>query len=158
MKRTPPGVTHRCVIQDDAWPCLDFVARAEAALAERPDKIVCFFVPGIAAAGGKRVREARFKGEPWVQIGGIAITPLVATAWPGHLIEPFVEFAESSRIQARYTHDDPVSTLFVKKHKLEVWATVPSLVQHLDVTPSLIGRSHQAGKNRKRVAEFFLEE
>ena len=158
LKRTPAGYSHRVVIQDDALPCRDFLSKSYSALRERPDKLVAFFVPGIQAAGARRVREARADGERWAQIGGTAITPVVALAWPVEIIESFVRFAESSRIAARYTHDDPVTTIFVKKNKLEVWATVPSLVQHPDVEPSLIGKPHGAGKYPKRMAEFFVED
>lgn len=157
LKRTPADAAVRVVVQDDCWPCVDFGTHAEAALAERPNKIVAFFVPGIRAAGAKRVSRVREKGGRWVNIGGTAITPVVATAWPADLIGPLVDFAESPRIQARYTHDDPVATLFVKKHKLDVWATIPSLVQHPDIEPSLIDKPHGGGKFRGRVAAFFID-
>lgn len=128
---------------------------AEEALAERPEGIVAFFVSGLKSGGSRRVLQALSLRARWVDIGGASITPLVATAWPQHLIEPFIEFATSSRIQSRYSHDDPVATLFVKKHKLSVWATVPSLVEHPDEVPSLIGKSHSAGRNRNRVAAHY---
>jgi hypothetical protein len=157
LRRTPPDVTHRVVIQDDAWPCLGFREKADAALAERPESIVVFFVPGLRSAGARRMTDAVLQRESWVNIGGTAITPLVATAWPVHLIEDFIRFATSARISAQYSHDDPVATLFVKKNKLDVWATVPSLVEHPDVEPSLIGKDHSAGANRNRVAAFYID-
>jgi hypothetical protein len=119
--------------------------------------MVAFFVPNIGPAGGRRVMEAASRGERWAQIGGKAITPVVATAWPAHLIDDFIRFAESDRIRKRYTHDDPVATLFVKSRKLEVWATVPSIVQHLDDVPSLIGKPHGAGKYAHRLAAHFAD-
>jgi hypothetical protein len=157
LRRTPPDATQRLVIQDDAWPCENFRERVEVALAERPEQIVAFFVPNIGPAGAKRVREASGRGERWAQIGGKAITPVVATAWPEYLIDDFIAFAESPRITKRYTHDDPVATLFVKSRKLEVWATVPSLAQHLDDVPSLIGKPHGAGKYAHRLAALFAD-
>ncbi len=158
LRRTPPDVTHRVVIQDDAWPCRDFRARADAALAERPESIVAFFVPGLRSAGAGRLRDAQMQRESWANIGGTSITPLVATAWPAHLIQRFIDFAESPRMQAKYSHDDPVATLFVKKNKLDVWATVPCLVEHPDVEPSLIGKPHKAGANAARVAACLTED
>lgn len=158
LKRTPPDVSHRVILQDDALPCVNFPALAHEALQERPEQIVCFFVPGVKAAGAKRMRDAQIRRERWVDIGGTAITPLVATAWPEHLIQPLVDFMESPRMQAKYSHDDPVATLFVKKNKLSVWATVPSLVQHPDVAPSLIDKPNGAGKYRTRVAFAFIDD
>ncbi len=157
LERTPEGVSHRVVIQDDALPCWNFLSKSYSALKERPDSIVAFFVPGVKAAGAGRVRDAQMQREHWADIGGTAITPVVATAWPVHLIQPFVDFAKNPRIAARYSHDDPVATLFVKKNKLSVWATVPSLVQHPDVVESLIGKEHGGGKYRNRVAAYFAE-
>lgn len=157
LRRTPPNATQRLILQDDVALCTNFAALAEAALDERPMSIVTFFVPNVGPAGAKRVRAASMAGERWAQIGGLAITPVVATAWPAHLIEDFIAFAESPRITKRYTHDDPVATLFVKSRKLEVWATVPSLVEHPDVEPSLIGKPHGGGKYTHRLAAIFAE-
>jgi hypothetical protein len=112
----------------------------------------------MKSAGARRILHAQEKRERWADVGGTSITSLVATAWPEHLIQPLIDFMESPRMQARYTHDDPVATLFVKKNKLSVWATVPSLVQHPDVAPSLIDKPHGAGKYRNRVAFAFIDE
>lgn len=155
LRRTPNWATHRIVIQDDAWPCQNFQSRALEAVAERPDSPIAFFVPGLKSAGARRMADALRKGERWAQIGGTAITPLVALAWPAGLIEDFIRFATSQRIASRYTHDDPVATLFVKSRKLDVWATVPSLVEHPDAEPSLIDKPHGAGRFRHRVAAFY---
>lgn len=154
LRRTPEHATHRLVLQDDAWPCRDFHARAEAALAEHPDSLVCFFIPGAAGGGRNRVLRAALARERWAQIGAGGWVPVIAVGWPAALIEPFLEFSEFPRNVANRS-DDELLTRFVKANRLEVWATVPSLVEHPDIEESLIGRQNGAGKIRSRVAEML---
>lgn len=156
LRLTPADATHRVVIQDDAWPCEGFHVKAVTALEERPDSLVCFFVPHSAGGGRNRMLRASAKGEQWTLIGGGGWIPTVATSWPTALIEPFIEFASHKRF-ARQRGDDPLVARFVRTRRLEVWATVPSLVDHPDVEPSLIGRPHGAGRIRWRTAAMFAD-
>lgn len=156
LRSTPEGATHRVVIQDDALPCRSFRELAELAIAERPDKIIAFFVPGVPGGGSRRVFKAEMEGERWAQIAGIGFLPLVATSWPADLIAPFVKFTEGPRYINR-RGDDAVANSFVKRNRLEVWATVPSLVEHPDIVASLIGKKASAGANRSRVAALFID-
>jgi hypothetical protein len=148
--------THRLVVQDDALPCRGFRSKAEAALAERPDGLVAFFVPGSAGGGMNRVRRAAARGERWARLGAGGWIPAVATCWPMHLIPDFLDFCAHPKF-AKKRSDDDLMARFVRATKTEVWATVPSLVQHPDRIPSLIGRRHGAGAIRWRVAALFDE-
>lgn len=48
---------------------------------------------------------------------------------------------------------------FLRAHRqIEAWATVPSLAEHSDDAPSLIGRKYMAGRNPGRVARFPIGE
>lgn len=156
LLRTPEWATHRLVVQDDAWPCDDFRSLAETAIAERPDALVSFYVGGSPGGGGNRVLLAAKRREPWARISGATWTNTVALVWPVAQIEPFLKFAEHKRWE-RQTGDDPVVGRFAQRSRLEVWATVPSLVEHPDRVPSLIGRKHGAGRRRNRVAQLFID-
>ncbi len=156
LRRTPEQATHRCIIQDDAWPCRRFREKAEAALAERPESIVLFFVPGSAGGGMNRVMEAAKKGERWAPIGAGGWIPVIASCWPVSLIPSFLEYASQRRFQ-RLRADDELVKRFVGAKRLEVWATVPSLVNHPDTVPSLIGRTHGSGSIAWRTAALYDE-
>lgn len=163
LRTTPAWASHRLVVQDDAIPCPSFRARAEAALAERPDELVAFFVPGRTLLRNLMLDEHR-RGNRWLQLpGSLNWTPLVALAWPAELAHDFVPFGEQV-IAARAargmgTHaDDPYVGQWRKRRKLPVWATVPCLVEHPDETQSLYRPTlkPRAGANRSRVAALFV--
>jgi hypothetical protein len=160
LRRTPPGVSHRLVLQDDVKLVRDFDSRAHHALRERPDTLVAFFVPGMGLHG-RWVREAAKRGDRWVQLPPSANwVPTVALAWPRKLAEAFVPFAEehvAERARRRMSTlgDDPVVGRFVRQHKLAVWATVPCLVEHPDLMPSLVKQRSYQGRNPARRAAVF---
>jgi len=138
-------------------PCRGFADLAGVAIAERPDDLISFFVPDIAGGGRNRVRDAAKKGERWAQIGGLSWVPAVCVSWPVALIEPFLAFWEQPRWRGRDKADDSMMARFTKSRKMQVWATVPSLVEHPDDVASLLGNRHGAGAIRWRVAHKFLD-
>lgn len=147
--------THGVIVQDDALPCERFRDLSEEAIAERPNSIISFFVSGARGGGERRVFAAHAKKERWAYIGGMRVVPLVATCWPRSLAEKFLEFSEQRYKNRR--GDDAVAAYFVNANRLEVWATVPSLVEHPNVEVSLIGRSNKGSKDRSRVAALFVD-
>lgn len=158
LARTPEDATHRVVIQDDAILCDSFMPRMMAVLAERPDALVPLFVPGSSPHLGQ-VNAARAKGEDWAWLIP-AWVPTVALAWPADLAARFweVEMGKRGTLagQRRCGDDGPVGSWVQRtKPRVNVWAPLPSLVDHPDVVESLIGRKAAAGKNPARVAAFF---
>lgn len=156
LRLTPDEATHRLVIQDDAWPCDGFRALAQAAIEERPNDIVCFYVPDIGAGGRNRVIRALRKRESWAQLGLGGWVPAVAACWPIAAADDFVEWCPRVLPEST-TADDKAIVEFCKRHGVHVWATVPSLVEHPDDVPSLLGKEHGAGKIRWRVAAAFRD-
>ena len=161
LDRTPSWASHRLIVQDDALPCDAFAAKAGAAIAEKPDAIICFFVPGATSGGANRIRRASLKGERWAAIGAGGFVPVVATSWPAARIADFLAFADKRRWRRPECAeaDDGMVAKWVKTRgtNIEVWATVPSIVEHPDVVASLIGRKAMAGKNKGRVAALVEE-
>jgi len=156
LRLTPEWATHRIVIQDDTWPCEEFREKAETAIEERPDTLVAFFVPGSPGGGRNRILHAQGRREQWAPIGGLGWVPVVALCWPTSLIAPFLDYAAHPRY-ASQCGDDAIVGWFSKQNRLQVWATVPSLVEHPDREPSLIGRRHFGGRNRSRLAALFAD-
>jgi hypothetical protein len=163
LRRTPADATHRIVLQDDVELVAGFDERAQAALAEHPSSLVAFFVPGMGLVG-RWVREAAKAGKRWCQLpSSMNWTPVVALSWPRELAQEFVPFAEAhvaarARRRVGTVGDDPVVGAFVRAHKLPVWATVPCLVQHPDLVPSLVKRRSYGGTNPARRAAVFVDD
>jgi hypothetical protein len=146
----PDDVTHVLVVQDDAWPVDDFEARMLDALDRIPPGLVAFFVPGTNAHG-RAQRAAARRGQPYVRLVSTWV-PTVALAWPVGRARSFVEFVAAKYDVERQRGDDAPVGVFRSRHRVDAWASVPSLVEHPDVVPSLIGRRNSAGRDRARVA------
>lgn len=155
LRRTPKSATHRVVIQDDVLLCGSFTERLEAAIEERPDALLPLFMPGTSPHSGQVIR-ARQRGESWAMVIPSWI-PTVALVWPVARAAEFLAVEEekvSTSLRPRIGDDGPVGK-WAQRSRVQVWAPVPSLVEHPDVAPSLIGRKALAGRNRARVAAWF---
>lgn len=156
LERTPPGASHRLIVQDDAVALPGFLAAAEASLAAKPDAVVCYFVGGQPASSALRCRRALKAGHPWALMNPQDWVPVVACAWPAATVARFLEWTEARPADPRRMRsDDYLAGTFARQRRLPVWATVPSLVQHPDDAPSLIGRPHRSGGNPGRCAAVW---
>lgn len=156
LRRTPATATHRLIVQDDALLCENFPSRMLAALLERPHGLVAFFVPG-APPHRAAVLRAEIAGDTWVRLPPTWV-PTVALCWPVPLIGPFLEWATAEYPEGdrRRGDDGPVGK-WANRVREQVLAPIPSLVQHPDVVPSLIGRKASAGGNKARVAARYID-
>jgi hypothetical protein len=88
--------------------------------------------------------------------------PVVATVWPIGLAAELAYWAEHSpyKLAGREPRsDDAMTAKFLVKRKQDIVITVPSLVQHPDLVPSIKGRDNRAwGKDRGRVALLMAED
>lgn len=150
LELTPAHATHRLIVQDDAIPCEGFREKAEAAIAEHPDALIAFFVPGSTAGGRNRMIRAARQGERWTALGYGGFIPVVATSWPVELIAPFLEWVDAKRIV--HAADDGLVGRWARRAHPPIMATVPSLVEHPDTVESLIGKKAAGGANKARVA------
>lgn len=151
LRARPDYATHLLVIQDDAVPCERFREQVENAIAERPDSLVALFLAGAPHRSAQAARRAHRKGERWIEMHERDWTPTVALVWPRELVARFLTFVEANPSLVR-VGDDNVVGAWTTAERVPVWATVPSLVEHPDVEPSLIGRKASGGANRMRVA------
>lgn len=155
LARTPRDARHRLVIQDDAWPCEDFRSRAEAAIRERPDDLIAFFVPGTGPQRDAMLAAAA-RAQAWARLPRAQWAPTVALCWPRELAADFVEWSEETFPGPQMGDDGPVGA-YVRKRRLELWAVVPSIVEHPNVEPSLLGKPSKGAANRGRVAALYAD-
>lgn len=157
LERTPPDATHRLVLQDDVRICPGFGAAARAALAARPEHPVAFFVGGQPWESANRVLAAGEAGEHWALLDPARWIPTVALSWPARLIRPALEFVDYQQWPPTFRADDEIVGQAMRHLRTDVYATVPCLVEHPDITPSLVGLRAAAGGDPGRVACCFIQ-
>jgi len=138
---TPPEATHRLVLQDDAIVCDHFLETMQLVLEARPNSMLALFVPGSHRAAALDMYRACERDEcffPFPFHTGSWV-PVVALVWPAHTIPPFLEWAALKYPVTKRRADDAIVGSYAREHRTEVLATVPSLVDHPDDVPSLIG-------------------
>lgn len=138
LRRTPNNATHRLIIQDDAVPCVGFSTAVHKALAARPDKPVAFFVCDNLLDSAVAILKAAKAKRRWVDLSPFAAAfPCVAASWPTDLVWPLLQWAEAKGFDERHRSDDAILEGFLRSRRIWPLATVPPLVQHPDVVPSL---------------------
>ncbi len=139
------GATHHLVIQDDVVPCRDFVKTLLHILRLKPD------VPIGIYANRKVIEEARRAASSWALIPdgvwGQGIMLPADLAWDFLKWERAHVVAEGDYVRKHY---DTRMAMWALKTKRPIWATVPSLVEHVAPSESLLGFS-----NKHRVARWF---
>ena len=152
LESVPDDATHLLVLQDDAWPCDDFPALCRAAIAERPDRIICLFVPGVGNLI-RRIDVARKRGDRWFDFPQITFLPLVGIVYPAEVAREIPRFADKKRIPVGRA-DDAVIGQFARAHKQFAVATLPSLVEHRDEVASVMRMPSGAGRPHRLAAWF----
>jgi hypothetical protein len=141
MTLSLPGATWRVVIQDDAELCPNFREACENAL-QHADRPVCLFVPKTLRHGSVRLLQACNRDLAWCDLDWSEWVPVVAIAWPESYVSQFLEWAEFRRFTPdKNRADDAIVGRFAREKRISFLATVPSLVNHPDVEPSII-RNH----------------
>lgn len=153
----PSSATHLLVLQDDVIPCRNLVAAC--ALLARPDP-VCLFLGGAPVRTAVLAKKALARGERFVPVHRAEWVPVVAVLWPVEAAQACLDWTSVNRLPGdpNPRSDDAVVGSWARREKVAIWATVPSLVQHADVEPSLIGRRARAGRSLWRVAFSWIGE
>lgn len=151
LVRTPGWATHRLIIQDDVVPCRGFAAAAQAAVEACGHRPIAFWVGGFPQDLCAVMRRAAQTGCPWVDFVPWHVFPCVAAVWPVKLAVRLLEWADEK--PGRVTRaDDGVTARFLQAERVWPLATVPSLVEHPNVVPSVIGRAARGPLEKSRVA------
>ncbi len=152
LESVPDDATHLLVLQDDALPCDGFPAAVHAAIAERPDRILCLFVSGLSPIM-RRVNIARKNGQRWMDFLSTNHVPTVAIVYPAEVARQIPGFADKKKVPVGRC-DDAVILMFTRAHRLTACAPLPSLVEHRDEVPSVAGMPWGGG-NPSRLAAWF---
>lgn len=147
----PAEASHLLIAQDDIVVCRDFVPTVLKVIAARADNPVSLFMPGIGLQA-IAVGDACRRGEHWCRVPHQEWIPAVCLALPRAHVEAILAFADRQGITDAWRGDDSILGEWMRADSIDAWATVPSLCDHPDDVPSLVGGTHYAGANPQRVA------
>jgi hypothetical protein len=156
LEATDDGCTHRLILQDDVSVCHGFRQAAELALRARPDEPVSFFHGGQPREHVRRIQLAHAGGASWLTLTSYRWAPALALAWPARLIRPALDWVEAQRWPVEFSADDEIIGRAFAHLGLPIHVTIPSLVQHHDLVPSIVRRHHVAGADPGRRALLYI--
>lgn len=147
--------SHRMVVQDDGELCEGFTSTLTAAVAARPDRVLVFHVSGNPYEHKQAMERACARGVSWAELTTARWCSAVATCWPVRLIHPLLRYVDEQLWPESFVADDEIIGRFLRDHGETPLGSVPSLVQHPDLVPSLLGKKHRLGVDPGRVAVCF---
>lgn len=159
----PGGVTHLLVIQDDTTVCKNFAPALRLIAEANPSTPVVLFLARLPRRLSHLALLATKKNECYLetQLRSNDFLPVVAVLWPVAKAQEFLSWAQANPHKLghpRPRSDDSVGGRWASLTKQTIRFTVPSLVEHPDLEPSLIGRKAAWGKDSGRVAMAFAED
>lgn len=146
LERGPSNATHVAQIQDDAVVCDGYRQAVEAAVAARPGRLLVFFVGVGSHAHSRAVMEACRRDLSWALLGLGQWVPVVATAWPRELVTDFLAWEDAQHFPEGFVSDDERVGRWCQQRRHRPLAAVPSLADHPDVVPSLLGNRWRTGR------------
>lgn len=158
-----PDCSHVLVLQDDVTVCHNFPLAVKQIAEANPETPVVLFLANLPKRVATYALRALARGEHYARTG-LRINefmPVVAVLWPTHKAGEFLEWAETAKLPGyprEPRSDDACAGRWAALTKQPIAFTIPSLVQHLDETPSLIGRRAKWGKDKGRVALHYIGE
>lgn len=150
METTPPGATHRLQIQDDATVCPGFTEAVRAAAAAKPDRMLVFYVGRNPRAYADLVMRACRNDLTWAELDGGGWCPVVCTLWPVPMIARLLDYYDHAKFPSGWGPDDEIVGRFLNKIRHRPLASVPSLVEHLDLVDTIGGK--RGGRGDRRAA------
>jgi hypothetical protein len=125
---------YHVIIQDDAILTPNFYENVEGAIKALDQKTIISLYTGTSRPLGKRVQAAVNKAADGDMLRGQQLFWGVGIAIPTSHIEPVLEFVEDIQLQ----YDNKIGEFYCR-NGLPVYYTIPSLVDHDDEKPSLLG-------------------
>lgn len=156
IETAPEDASHLVVIQDDATACDGFAEGARAAIGARPDRVIVFCVTGNPPRHRAAVQKACERGSPWAELEYAHWLPVIAVAWPADLARELVEWVDAQEYPQRFVADDEITGRFLRARGIAPLATVPSLVDHDDISPSIMSRRQRRGSDPGRRAFLYI--
>lgn len=149
------------MIQDDAVVCRNFAGAVDAISYSNPNTPVCLFLAGFPQGTARMFMRALQRKHSYVDLLRSPIVPLIAVLWPKHKAEEFLEWADAHKLPGHPNPraDDGIAGKWFRDTGQHIRCTVPCLVEHPDIVPSVKGGISAGGKpNRMRSAVVFAED
>lgn len=156
LRLTPAWATHRLILQDDVTPCHGFAPAAQRAVLARPNRVLSFFTAGNPYEHAQAVYKAAEEGWSWAEVDHFRWCSAVATCWPADQCARILEWVAAQNWPVTFCADDEIIGRYLRATQQLALASVPSLIQHEDAVPSLIGRRAANGQDRGRVAACWI--
>jgi hypothetical protein len=157
--------SHVVVLQDDTLACRNFAQAVEQIVAARPSTLTSLFVGGLRNFNTRVFMRALTARRSWVQLYPMqtaCVIHVCALVWPAPLAREFLDWTTTNAVRLPGHRgvpksDDAVVSYWAKMTRQEVWATVPSLVEHPDDQPVVAGHRKRAdGADKGRVAVRWI--
>ncbi len=150
------------IVQDDAVPAANFAGGVAEIAAAYPDAPVCLFLAHVPRDASSKAHRAMKDGQRYVPISWRSFLPIVAVLWPVAKAREFRDWADENEqlpgTRGPARSDDALGGRWKMHTRQTVVACVPSIVQHPDEEPSIIGRVAMRGRDKTRVAAIFTED
>lgn len=151
--------SHVLILQDDAEICSNFLPALDRIIPCRPDDLICLFVGGQPRESRDAVWAACENNDTFAWLPRDRWVPAIAVIWPIHRIRPALEWVDRQGWPERFSADDEIIGRIKLAQEVPVWATVPNLVEHPDMVPSLAGGNKAAqGWNVDRISCCFIDD
>jgi hypothetical protein len=156
-----PDCSHVVLLQDDAEVCANFAPAVEQIAEAHPDTPVCLFLAYLPRATASEATKAMRLNKRYAAVNFRDFVPVIAILWPKHKAQEMLDWTQDNpKLPGNPAprSDDSVIGFWMRRTKQTVLVSVPSLVQHPDTVPSLIGKRAAWGRDRGRVALFLAED
>ena len=156
-----PDCSHLLIVQDDAEPVANFAAALEQIAQCHSEAPVCLFLARLPRDASRKAEQAMKAKLRYVTLSWRSFLPIVAVLWPRQKALEFADWAAENPTlpgQREPRSDDAMAGRWKMITRQTVYACVPSIVQHPDREPSLIGRRAQWGADKGRVAHLLAED
>lgn len=152
LRRAPVDCTHYLILQDDVLPGRRFLWAAVEAIRHRPDAVISFFVNWLAHASSTTLVQNAQLCTAWSPLHPTErFVPTVALVYPRALVDDLLG-CEEGWVTSPIA-DDEIVGQWRRRRGLEVWCTIPNLVQHDEEAPSVL-LGHR--ESRPRYACCFI--
>lgn len=156
-----PRCSHLLILQDDVRPVANFVPAVKMIAKAQPENPVCLFLGALPRLEAKQAQRAMKLQQRYIPLSRRSFMPVVATLWPRHKAVEFLEWAEAhphlfGRTEPR--SDDAMGGRWKQVTRQTVLACVPSIVEHPDEEPSIVGLNAQWGKGSRRTAPLLASD
>jgi hypothetical protein len=158
-----PGCSHLLIVQEDVAVCHNFPLAVIKIADANPDRPVILFLARLPRRVANNALRAAKRRERYLDehLRINEFCPVVGILWPAHKAQEFLAWTDAN--PGRLGHpeprsDDGVLGRWVALTKQTVRFAIPSLIQHPDDQPSVIGRRAAWGKDGGRVALMFCQD